>query len=116
MVTDWPQFAKDLSADLRHLRTGAPDVMKAFGAIAQAATAPDALDGKTKELLALGISVAMRCDDCIAFHVKAAIERGATRDEVLETLGIAIYMGAGPSAMYASHALAAFTQFASQQA
>ena len=51
-------------------------------------------------------------DDCIAFHVKAAVDRGATREEVLETLGMAIYMGAGPSAMYASHALGAYTQFA----
>jgi alkylhydroperoxidase/carboxymuconolactone decarboxylase family protein YurZ len=39
------------------------------------------------------------------------LDHGATRDEVLETLGMAIYMGAGPSAMYASHALAAFDQF-----
>ena len=54
----------------------------------------------------------MRCDDCIAFHAKAAVERGATREEILETLGMAIYMGAGPSVMYASHALGAATQFA----
>ncbi len=54
----------------------------------------------------------MRCDDCIAFHIKAAVERGATREEVFETLGMAIYMGAGPSAMYASHVLGAYTQFA----
>jgi AhpD family alkylhydroperoxidase len=86
--------------------------MKAFSSLAQAASAQGALDAKTKELIALGIAVAVRCDDCIAFHVKAAVERGASREEVLETLGMAIYMGAGPSAMYASHALGAFTQFA----
>ena len=101
-----------LSGELKNLRGGAPDVMKGFSAIAQAALAPGALDGKTKELIALAISVAMRCDDCIAFHAKAAVERGATREEILETLGMAIYMGAGPSVMYASHALGAATQFA----
>jgi len=85
--------------------------MKAFAGIAQAATVSKALDAKTKELIALGIAVAVRCDDCIAFHVKAAVEKGATRDEVSETLSMAIYMGAGPSVMYASHALEAFTQF-----
>jgi AhpD family alkylhydroperoxidase len=79
--------------------------------MAQAATASKALDAKTKELIALGIAVAVRCDDCIAFHAKAAVEQGATRDEVSETLGMAIYMGAGPSVMYASHAFEAFTQF-----
>ena len=75
-----------------------------------------ALDTKTKELIALGVSVAVRCDDCIAFHVKAAVDRGATREEILETLGMAIYMGAGPAAMYASHALSAYTQFAAAKA
>jgi len=112
MTTNWPELTAELSADLRTLRGGAPVVMKAFSAIAQAALAPKALDAKTKELLALGISVAVRCDDCIAFHIKAAVAQGATRDEVLETLSMAIYMGAGPSVMYASHALGAFDQFA----
>ena len=85
--------------------------MKAFAGIAKAATVSKALDAKTKELIALGIAVAVRCDDCIAFHVKACVEQGATKEEVSETLGMAIYMGAGPSVMYASHALEAFTQF-----
>jgi AhpD family alkylhydroperoxidase len=65
----------------RNLRGGAPDVMKAFSGIAQTALAPKALDAKTKELIALGIGIAIRCDDCIAFHIKAAVERGATREE-----------------------------------
>ena len=113
---DWPSTTKDLAAELRNLRGGASEVMKHFAAIAQAALAPKALDAKTKELIALAISIAVRCDDCIAFHTKAAVEQGASRDEVLETLGMAIYMGAGPSAMYASHALGAFTQFEAAKA
>lgn len=115
-MSNWPQETTELSALLRSLRGAAPDVMKAFAGIAQAATVSKALDGKTKELIALGIAVAVRCDDCIAFHAKAAVEHGASRDEVSETLGMAIYMGAGPSVMYASHALEAFTQFEVQSA
>ena len=111
-IKNWPHVTKELSAQLRNLRGGAPEVMKAFAGIAQSALAPKALDTKTKELIALAIAVAIRCDDCIAFHVKAALERGASREEVTEALGMAIYMGAGPSVMYASHALEAFTQFA----
>ena len=110
-VQDWPELTKSLSADLRELRMGAPEVMKAFGSLAVAASAAKALDAKTKELIAIAVAVSTRCDDCIAFHVKAAVDRGATRDEIIETLGMAIYMGAGPSAMYASHALAAYSQF-----
>ena len=114
--TQWPEMTQHLSSELRNLRGGAGDVMKGFSSIAQAALAPGALDVKTKELIALAISVATRCDDCIGFHSKAAVERGATRAEILETLGMAIYMGAGPSVMYASHALGAFTQFAEASA
>ena len=111
MIENWPETTKKLSSDLRNLRGGAPDVMKAFSGLAQAALAPKALDTKTNELIALAIGVAVRCDDCIAFHVKAAIEQGASREEILETLSMAVYMGAGPSVMYASHALSAFEQF-----
>lgn len=115
-TTNWPELTKSLSSELKNLRSGAPDVMKAFSSLAQAALAQGALDPKTKELIALGIGVAVRCDDCIAFHVKAAVDHGASREEILETLGMAVYMGAGPSAMYASHALGAYTQFAEAKA
>jgi AhpD family alkylhydroperoxidase len=111
-ITNWPELTKSLSSELKNLRGGAPDVMKAFSSLAQAALAQGAIDPKTKELIALGIGVAVHCDDCIAFHVKAAVDHGASREEILETLGMAVYMGAGPSAMYASHALGAYTQFA----
>ena len=115
-TTDWPDWTRSLSGELKNLRGGAPQVMKAFSSLAQAALTQGALDPKTKELIALAIGVAVRCDDCIAFHVKAAVDHGASREEILETLGMAIYMGAGPSAMYASHALGAYTQFAAAKA
>lgn len=112
MHIDWKEFIHGLSGPLRELRGGTPDVMKSFSAIAQAALKPSALDTKTKELVALGISVAIRCDDCIGFHAKAAVDQGATREEVLETLGMAIYMGAGPAVMYAARSLEAAAQLA----
>ena len=115
-MKDWPANVTELTVQLRNLRGGVPEVMKAFAGMAQAAVAPKALDSKTKELIALGIAVAIRCDDCIGFHVKAALQHGASREEVLEALGMAIYMGAGPSVMYATHALDAFTQFEGQKA
>ena len=115
-MKNWPQTVAELTSQLRTLRGDVPEVMKAFGGIAQAALAPKALNSKTKELIAVGISVAIRCDDCIAFHVKAALQQGASREEVAEALGMAIYMGAGPSVMYATHAMDAFTQFENQNA
>ena len=85
-ATNWPELAQMLSGELRNLRGGAPQVMKGFSAIAQAALTPGVLDVKTKELIALAISVAVRCDDCVAFHAKAAVEQGASREEMLERM------------------------------
>ena len=111
MNKDWSGMTRELSALMREMRGGAPEVMKGFSGMAQAALQTKALDTKTKELIALAIGVATRCDDCIAFHAKAAVDQGATADEVFETLGMAIYMGAGPSVMYAAHALDAYKKF-----
>lgn len=111
MYKDWVDMTTTMTSAVRDLRAGAPDVMKGFSAIAQAAAKPGALDRKTKELIALAIAVATRCDACVAFHAEAAVKSGATRQEALETMGMAIYMGAGPSTMYAAQALEAFDQF-----
>lgn len=111
MHIDWQKLTGELTGPLRELRGGAPEVMKGFSALAQATLKAQALDTKTKELMALAIAVAIRCDDCIAFHGKAVVDQGASREEVLEALGVAIYMGGGPAVMYAGHAIEAFDQF-----
>lgn len=116
MNQDWPKLTTDLSQAIRELRAGAPEPMKAFSALAKAALESKALDTKTKELIALGIAVAIRCDGCVAFHAEAAVKQGATRDEVMETMGMAVYMGAGPSVMYAAQAIEAYDQFTTRKA
>ncbi len=115
MNTDYPEMARDLNSAIADLRKGIPDTMKGFSEMAKAATADGALDPKTKELIATAISVAVRCDGCVAFHARATEKNGASREEVLETLGMAIYMGGGPSMVYAAQALAAFDQFAAER-
>ena len=86
--------------------------MKAFGALSVAATATKAIDTKTKELMALGIGIAVHCDGCVAYRTKMAYQYGATREEVAETAVLAVYMGGGPAAAYGADALRAYDQFA----
>jgi AhpD family alkylhydroperoxidase len=105
-----------VSAKLAGLRHGTPEVMKAFNELGKAATAPGALDAKTKELIALALSVAVRCDPCIGFHAKALVRHGATRQELDEMLAVATYMGGGPSLMYAASAAAAYEEFSAAPA
>lgn len=111
MSKDFPQMARDLTAAIGTLRKGIPETMQAFSSLAKAATADGALDPKTKELIATAIGIAARCDGCVAFHVKAARRHGATREEMLETIAMAIYMGGGPSMVTGAEALEAFDQF-----
>lgn len=115
MYKDWPQYAKDLSGAMQGCRDGIPETWGAFGQLAAAATKDGAIDPKTKELIAIGIGIAMRCDGCIAFHVRTAVRHGATREEILETIGMAIYMGGGPSSTYGAMALEAYDQFAAKK-
>src|SRR5690606_37532789 len=105
-----------ISQNLKPLRSGMPQLMQGFGALSKAAMADGALDPKTKELIALAIGVATRCDGCIGFHAQALAQLGATETEIQETLGVAVYMGGGPSLMYAAGALAAFGEFQALQA
>ncbi len=116
MHKNWPEMADTLNPLVSALRQSHPDVMRAFSQMAQSATKTGALDAKTKELIAFAVSVAVRCDACIAFHAKAAQKYGATREEVAEALGMAVYMGAGPSVMYAAQALEAFDQYVARAA
>ncbi|MBB5016071.1 carboxymuconolactone decarboxylase family protein [Rehaibacterium terrae] len=112
MPESFPSLIDDLDTAIASLRAGAPGPMRAFSQLAREALAPAALDVKTKELIAIGIAIAGRCDGCIGFHVKAALRAGATRQEVLDTCAMAIYMGAGPSMVYAAEALRAFDELA----
>ena len=84
--------------------------MKGFSELANAATQEGVLDKKTKELIALALGVAARCDGCLGFHTQALVKLGTTKQEVIETLGMALYMGGGPSLMYAADAINAFEQ------
>ena len=104
-------LTQGVSASLASLRTSTPGVMKSFGELGHAATASGVLDRKTKELIALAVSVAARCDPCIGFHMQTLVKLGVTRQEVDETLGVTTYMGGGPSLMYAANAINAFEEF-----
>jgi len=55
--------------------------------------------------MALAIGIAVHCDGCVAYHTKMAHQHGATREEVAETVALAVYMGGGPAAVYGGGAL-----------
>jgi AhpD family alkylhydroperoxidase len=82
-----------------------PDVVKAFRELHGAATADGALSARTKQLIIVGISVALRCDACAERHIAIAKEMGISREEIAEAAGVAILMAGGPAAAFACHAV-----------
>lgn len=106
--TDWNAFIDQTNGRMAELRKAMPEPSKGFAQLAQAAIKPGVLDSKTKELIALAIGITARCDGCLAFHAKAAHRHGATREEIVETIAVAVYMGGGPSMIYGAEALDVF--------
>lgn len=111
MAKDHPKMVGDISKCLAKIGQEKPQVMQAFMNLGKAANEGGVIDEKTKELIALAIGVSQRCDGCIAFHVKKLIDLGTTREELADMLGVVIYMGGGPSLMYASECLCAYDEF-----
>lgn len=110
MAADHKAFAKELDGRAANLFKAAPDSMRAFRGLMESAGKDGALDGRTKELMALAIAIAVHCEGCINYHVREAIRKGATREQVAETAMVALEMGGGPASVYGAQALEAFDQ------
>ena len=114
-MKNYPEYHEHLQQLMGKLSGEIPGPMGGFGRLHQSAIADGVLSAKVKELIALGIAITVRCDGCIAFHVHDALQAGASREEVTETIGVAVLMGGGPSVMYGSEALEALEQFEAEE-
>lgn len=103
-----------LRGPTRELRRAIPETWGAFGQLHQQSMADGAVPASVKELVALAIAVSTHCDGCVAYHAKAAVQKGATREQAAEVLGVALLMNGGPASVWAPRALAAFDEFAAE--
>lgn len=110
-MKNYRDITNSISEGMEKLSNQVPETIDGFWTLHEAGNKEDALSQKTKELIALGIAVAGHCDGCIGFHTQKLAEMGLSKKEVAEALGVAVYMGGGPSLMYASEAMQAFEQF-----
>jgi len=108
---DWEAFMDEIVADIGTYAKEVPETVKGFNQMGAAAKKSGALDEKTKEIMALGIAIATRCESCIGFHIKSLIRLGLTRPELCEALAMATYMGGGPSYAYSAKELKAYDTF-----
>jgi len=102
MSKDPRALVEQFKSRQKDIRDGMPELMKHFAPTMQVAFGDGVLDQKTKELVTLGISIAVRCDYCIALHVDNCLKAGATREEIMDVCAVTIAMGGGPSYTYAA--------------
>ena len=110
MMLDWNDYRKQLAAGVREIGQLSPDTVKGYLALGAAGQKADLLGAKVRELIALAVAVSLRCDGCITVHTEAAIKQGATRQEIVEALGVATAVGAGATLVYSSRVMDAFKQ------
>jgi AhpD family alkylhydroperoxidase len=97
MSEDTKAFYERYPQDMKKVQAMIPDTIKGFGALFQGSMKEGRLPVKTKELIALAIGLAVRCEPCINLHVKKCLEAGATAEEIMEAAAVAVMMQGGPS-------------------
>ncbi|MGH7136408.1 MAG: carboxymuconolactone decarboxylase family protein [Pirellulales bacterium] len=97
----FPQATKELAEQRKSL---APKPAEAFKAYSHSVFAEGAIPAKTKQLIAVAAAHVTQCPYCIRGHTSAALQHGATAEEIMEAIWIAAEMRAG--AAYAHSALA----------
>ncbi len=109
--TDYAELRNEVLKGMGALSKDIPEVMKGFSKLHGAGVGGGALSQAVKELISVGIAIAVRCEGCIACHVHDALAEGATPEQVKETIGVAVVMGGGPSVVYGAIANKALEQF-----
>jgi AhpD family alkylhydroperoxidase len=108
MMEDWNGYLQELQTRISEIARISPEIVRGYRAVSDAGQKTNKLDAKTRELIALAAAVSLRCDGCITVHTSAAIKNGATEEEIVEALGVAIGINAGAALVYSSRVLDAF--------
>jgi AhpD family alkylhydroperoxidase len=115
VAKSYPAYYEHLGGLIKELGREIPGPLAGFSQLHKQSVADGELSRKVKELIALAIAISVRCDGCIAYHVHDALGAGANRQEILETIGVALLMGGGPALMYGCEALEALEQFEAKE-
>lgn len=97
MAADSMELLDELNEGMGKLQGEAPELLAAFVQMDQAAYVEGELERKYKELIGLGIAIAVRCEYCINIHIKNALEEGASREEIMEVASVAVAFGGSPA-------------------
>ena len=111
MMLDWNEYREQLAVGVKELAQLSPDTVKGYLELGSAGQQKDLLGAKIRELIALAVAVAARCDGCITVHTEAAIKHGATKEEIAEALGVAVAVNAGAAPVYSTRVMDAVKDY-----
>jgi AhpD family alkylhydroperoxidase len=107
-MLDWIAYKKELGPRIGEVGKLSPDTLAGYQTLSGAGAKTNHLDAKTRELIALAVSVTTRCDGCITVHTSEAIKHGATKAEIAEALGVAVALNAGSAMVYSARVMDAY--------
>jgi AhpD family alkylhydroperoxidase len=105
MMLDWNEYRTQLTAEVKEIGQLSPDTIKGYIELSSAGQKKDLLGAKVRELIALAVAVAVRCDGCITVHTDAAVRHGATKKEIAEALGVTVAVNAGAALVYSTRVM-----------
>ena len=97
---DMPDTMEDLKHGIRMMREAAPKTWETWARFVESSLAPAALDRKTKELVAFGMSMTAQCKYCVGVHLQKCLDAGASEAEIVDVCHVAMVMGGGPAMTY----------------
>ncbi|SEL13816.1 alkylhydroperoxidase AhpD family core domain-containing protein [Pseudoxanthomonas sp. GM95] len=113
MLLNWSDYVPAVTKAFGRLGKKHPKMLGAYQGLSAATAASDALDPKTRELIAVAVAITLRCDGCIGTHTQAAQNAGASEEELAQALATAIQVNAGAAYVFSLRALEAYDVAAS---
>jgi AhpD family alkylhydroperoxidase len=108
MMQDWNGYHKQVLEMIAQLGKVSPDIVRGYRALSDAGSRTERLGAKTRELISLAAAVTRQCDGCIVVHTDAAMKNGATREEIVEALGVAVAVNAGAALVHSARVMDAY--------
>ena len=108
MMLDWNEYHKQILAITGEIGKISPDIIRGYRGLSEAGIKTSILGAKTRELIAIAVAVTRECDGCITVHTDAAIKQGATREEIVEALGVTVAVNAGAALVFSTRVMDAF--------
>jgi AhpD family alkylhydroperoxidase len=96
-MNETKEYFEKAKTNLEKMKLEIPDTVQGFGVLFSKVMKDGAITALEKELIAVGIGVAVHCIPCIRSHVKKCLDAGATRQQILEAASVAVMMGGGPA-------------------